>query len=124
MSISNYLEAALLNHVLRNSAYTSPTTVYLSCHTANPAETGANEVTGGSYARQAIAFDAPVGNVVSNSAQIEFTGMPATTVTHLALWDAASAGNCLWDGAMAASRTLEAGDTLRFAAGTVDVDLD
>ncbi len=34
-AISNYLENELLDHVLKNAAYSSPTTVYLALYTSN-----------------------------------------------------------------------------------------
>lgn len=121
MSMSDYLEEKLLLHTFKNTAYTSPTTVYLSLHTADPGETGASECTGGSYARQAIAFSAasnPAGTI-ANSGTVTFSSMPAATVTHFAIWDASSAGNCLITGALGSSKTVGAGDTVSFAASSV-----
>lgn len=58
--MTNYLENALFNHVLRDTPYTSPSTLYVALHTADPTEVGATgEVSGSSYARQAITFVAP-----------------------------------------------------------------
>ena len=34
--MSNYLENALIDATLRNTSYTSPTTVYVALHTADP----------------------------------------------------------------------------------------
>ena len=113
----------VLDKILRNTDFTPATTVYLALHTSDPGGTGANEVTGGSYARQAIAFDAAATKHTQNSAQIDFTGMPATTVSHISLWSLASGGTEWWEGALTASKTTAAGDTLRFPAGDVDVDL-
>lgn len=125
MSASNYLEAKILEHVLKNTAYTSPVTVYLSLHTADPAETGANEATGGSYARQSIAFSAasnPAGTI-ANSGTVTFTGMPAGTWTYFAIWDASTVGNCLVEGPLGASKTTGSGDSVQFAASSVVVTL-
>lgn len=123
MAISTYLGNALLDHVLRNTAYTSPTTVYLSLHTADPGLTGANEVVGGSYARQACAFDAAASKATQNAAAESFTAMPAVTVTHVGIWDAVSAGNFLWGGALAASKVVNSGDTFTIADTDLDVSI-
>lgn len=123
MPISTYLGNAFLDHVLRNTAYTSPTTVYLSLHDADPGLTGADEITGGSYARQACAFDAASSKATQNAAAESFTGMPAVTVTHVGIWDASTAGNFLWGGALAASKTTNSGDTFTFADSDVDVQI-
>ena len=60
-----------------------PTTV--SLHTADPGNTGASEVSGVAYARQAIAFTVTDGAADSN-AQITFTVPAGTTVTHVGYW--------------------------------------
>ena len=120
--LSTYLENALLNATLRNTAYTSPATVYLALYTSNPtaADTG-TEVTGGSYARQSIAFSAPSGGTTSNSATINFTAMPACTVTHMGIRDAAAAGNLLYFGPLSASKVVNSGDT--FTLNSTDLAL-
>lgn len=123
MSISNYLENKILDKVLRNTDFTVATP-YVSLHTADPGETGTSEVAGGSYARQSAAFDAAASGATSNSGVLNFTGMPACTVTHVAIWDASSAGNCLWTGAATASKTYGAGDTAQVAIGDLDVTID
>ena len=68
---------------------------YASLHTADPAGTGANEVSGGTpaYARKAITWNTGSvdGQVVSNPVTIDVP--PATTITHVGLWDAATGGN-------------------------------
>ncbi len=119
-TLSTYLGNKLLDHVLRNTAYSQPATVYASLHTADPALTGANEVTGGSYARQAAAFNAAAAKATANSGTIDFTGMPAATITHVGLWDALAAGNFLWGSAVTANKTTEAGDTYQIAIGDLD----
>jgi hypothetical protein len=123
VALSNYLENALINVTLRNTAYTAPATVYVSLHTADSAETGASEVTGGSYARQAAAFSAPSNGATSNTGAITFTSMPAVTVTHVGIWDASTAGNLLYAGALTASKTLNSGDTFTIPVGDLDVAL-
>lgn len=125
MSASNYLENKILEHVLKNTAYTSPTTVYLALYTSNPtdADTG-TEVTGGSYARQTITFAAASGGtIVSNNAQT-FTDLPAATITHWGLSDALSGGNLLIHDALTSAKTTSANDDLTFASGYITVNLD
>lgn len=94
-AVSDYMAGTLLSEWFRNTAFTQVATVYLGLHTADPAGTGANEVTGGSYARQPITFGAPTGSghILTSSSTATFTGMPACTVTHLSVWDALTSGN-------------------------------
>ena len=105
-AISNYLENELLDHVLKNAAYTSPTTVYLALYTSNPTDADSGtECSGGSYARQSITFGSVAsGGTISNTADITYTSMPATTVTHVGIHDHVSAGNLLFHGALSSSK--------------------
>lgn len=125
MTISNYLEENIINHMLRNAAFTPVATIYTSLHTADPGETGASEVTGGSYARQTVTLSAASGGgATSSTNQLDFTNMPAVTVTHVGIWDALTAGNFYWGGALTTSKTLNGGDTFRIATGDLDITLD
>jgi len=125
-AMSNYLENKVLDYVLRDQADWAPTAVYLSLHTADPTDAGTGaEVSGGSYARQAITFNAAhaTAGTIDNSSAEEFTNMPACTVTHIGVWDHASAGNLLFFGAVSASKTVTSGDTISLAAGSLDITL-
>lgn len=115
---------SILNLMLRKVSYTPADALYLSLHTGDPGQNGANEVTGGSYARKAITFDAASSKKCVSSAAIEFEGMPSATVSHVCLWDNSTSGNVKWAGSLAASKAVPAGETLRFKAGEVTVELD
>ncbi len=125
-AISNYLENELLDHVLKNAAYTSPTTVYLALYTSNPTDADSGtECSGGSYARQSITFGSVAsGGTISNTADITYTSMPATTVTHVGIHDHVSAGNLLFHGALSSSKSVDAGDTFKISTGDLDISLD
>lgn len=114
---------AFLNALLNATAY-SVTSVYVSLHTADGADTGANEVTGGSYARQLASFGAASGGVCSTDALLEWLNMPAATITHVGLWTAVSGGTWLGGGALTVSKTTTAGDTLQIASADLDCDLN
>jgi hypothetical protein len=125
-AMSNYLENALINATLRNTAYTSPATVYAGLFTSDPTDAGSGtEVSGGSYARKAIAFGAPSNGASVNSGAIEFNQATANwgTVTHFAIFDALTTGNMLYHGALTSSKTIETGDVFKFAASSVTVTL-
>lgn len=99
MSVSNYAEDAVMNALFNNVAL-QVATQFLALHTADPGETGANEAAGGSYARQEITakLGASSGGAVTTTADTEFAVMPAATIFGVSIWDAVSAGNCLWTG--------------------------
>lgn len=124
--MSNYLENALINATLRNTAFTSPATVYLALYTSDPtdADTG-TECSGSGYARQAITFGAPSNGVSTNSAAIEYAqaGNSWGTITHVGIRDALTTGNLLYHTALDASKTIATGDVFRVAAGSLSVTL-
>jgi hypothetical protein len=130
-ALSDYLENALLNHVLRNVAYTSPSGVWVALFTnaasAAQLEAGTltNEVSGGAYtyARQSVTFAAPSGGATANSGVLTWTNMPGVTVSYAAVVDASSVGtgNILVYGGLVTPKTLNPGDT--FAVATSDFDV-
>ena len=124
--MSNYLENALINATLRNTSYTTPSTVYLALYTSDPTDADAGtEVSGTSYARQSITFGAPSNGVTTNSAAIEFpqAGGSWGTVTHVGIRDASTSGNLLFHTALDASKTIATGDVFRIASGSLSVTL-
>ncbi|MGW8822217.1 phage tail fiber protein [Paenibacillus lautus] len=140
MNMSNYLAAALLNQVFRNTAYTRPSKVYLALYTSNPtaADTG-QEVAGGGYARQEVTFGAPANEnytiyhpttgqqvtvskpTIKNSTDI---AMPTATadwgqVSHIGIRDAATGGNLLYFGALETPRSILSNDIFKMLTGQI-----
>jgi hypothetical protein len=132
-SKSDYLEAALLNHILRTDTFAKPAAIYIALCTAAPtdADTGSTitEPAGGSYARKQVTqadaqWDAPtVAGDTENTNAITFATATASwgTITHVAICDALTGGNMLYHGALGASKAVGNGDTLSFAAGALDI---
>jgi len=124
---SNYLENKLLDHVLRNVSYTSPTTVYVGLYTTNPGEgnTG-TEVSGGSYARQVVSVTTAAGGIVTSSADVTFPQATANwgTISHVGLLDAVTSGNLLMYTPLTTSKTIETDDILKINTGSLTVTLD
>jgi hypothetical protein len=87
---------------------------YVSLHTADPGATGANEVTGGGYARAALTWTAgPTDGQISATATV--TATAGVAVTHAGLWTAVSGGTFLDKAAGAATSTGTVSVTLTFA---------
>lgn len=92
------LPAAQANAML-NAAFVPTTTYYLSLHSGNPGTTGANELSGGSYARQVVVFAAASGGSQSSSDSQSFTGLSGPpTVPYFGVWSALSSGTYLGGG--------------------------
>lgn len=125
-SASNYLEDSLLDHVLRNTAYTQPSALYVGLFTTDPtdADTG-TEVSGGSYARTAVTMGAASAGTSSNSADVTFPAATGTwgTISHIGIYDAASAGNLLFHGAVTTQKTIASGDTFQISSGALTISL-
>lgn len=115
----------LLDASLGTASYTAPTTpMKLALATSTGSNSAAGtEVTGGSYARQTIAFSAASAGSASNSGVVTFTAMPAATVTGVDIYDANGTPRRAWVGALTASKTVASGDSLSFAASSVSITL-
>ena len=127
MAMSDYLENAVLNHVLVNTPFSSPTNVYLALFTSDPtdANTG-TEVSGGGYERQKVTFGTASGGTVTNTKDVVFPETTAAwgTVTHFGLYDAATGGNLLFHGALPYSVDVEASQQIVIRAGNLSVSMD
>lgn len=89
------LTSAEANAVLDARFKNWPGGTWISLHTADPGDTGANEVVGGSYARQPIAWSTATGRSTSNSATVTWTGLPAIpSMAYCCIWTAVSGGSC------------------------------
>lgn len=120
---SSYLRDAIIQHTLGIPAYVhAGYSVYLALYTDDPTidDTG-TEVTGGSYARQALSFGAASGGAIVTDTATTYNDMPATTVTHWGIRDASSGGNLLYFGAFDLPIELNANDVLSIDAGNITV---
>lgn len=131
---STYLADHILNHVLRGTTWpTLPANVHVSLHTGDPGQTGASEVSGGSYARVAVSratgsWDAPSDGgayeTTDNAAAITFPAPTGTwgTCSYFGVWDASTGGNFLFGGALAVNRSPVADDNApSFAASALEI---
>lgn len=141
-ALSDYLENKLIDHLLRATAYTAPATTYVALLTAAPSDSGGGtEVSGGGYARASVASgtsawtatqggtsgaSSGTGGTTSNAATINFATPSAGwgTVTHFGVYDASTGGNLLFYGALTASKVINSGDSVSFAAGALTLQID
>ena len=125
-AMSNYLENALINATLRNTSYTSPSTVYVALFTSDPTDAGSGtECSGSGYARQSATFSAPSNGSASTNADVSFPQATGAwgTITHFGIFDASSSGNLLYHGALTASKTIASGDLLKITSTNFTVTL-
>lgn len=121
MSVSNYMEGKILD-TLRNTSF-AVATVYAKLHVGDPGEDGtANAAT--ETTRKAVSWNAPSGGSMTNSGALTWTNVAGSEdYTHISLWDASTAGNCLWTGTVTAN-PVTAGDTFEIAAAALTVSVD
>lgn len=130
---SNYLESAVVNHLFRTATLAKPTNVYISYHTGDPGETGANEVATGGYARVAVPvadsqWTAPADSggyqTITNVNAITFPNPTGNqgTAGWFGIWDALTGGNFLYGDAIGTPRTINNGDVApSFAPGALSI---
>jgi hypothetical protein len=126
MSASNYQENLVLDFSLGSG---TPATVYLSLHTADPGETGANETTGTNYARKSVTNNSTNWPAASSGVKLLHVAQSFATpgaggwgtVTYFGIWDAASAGNFMFGGQLTISKTINQDDAVSFAIDALSV---
>ncbi len=104
---------------LTTSVYTFTQSLYASLHTASPSTTGANEVSGGSYARQSLTASAPSSGVKTSTNAQNWTSMPSCTVGWDGVWSAVSSGTYYGGGALGSSLTVPLSATVSAAIGAL-----
>jgi hypothetical protein len=126
MSFTNDAETLVLQWLLTAGSATRPTAWYVGLFTAAPSDTGGGtEVSGGSYAREAVTFTVS-GDLATNGSAIEWPTATGNwgSITHIAVFDALTSGTMLLYGALATAKTISTGDVLRIPAGDLDITLD
>lgn len=124
MTATNFLELALLDHALATSAYSIPAGTFVKLHLGDPGEDGtanpAAETT-----RKAVTFAAAAAGsaTTTGTPAASWTSVAATeTFTHFSIWDAVTAGNPLFTGALSASVAMNAGEDFDLDSVTVTAD--
>lgn len=130
MSYSKYLEQNILDHVFKGSKYPVPS-LYVALFTDPPDNTGSGgtEVSGGSYARQSIDFDAATGMTPASTdskADVQFPAATADwgTIKAVGIYDASSGGNMLLFADLVTNKTVSDRDIFTIPAGNFTIQLD
>jgi hypothetical protein len=126
-NMSDFLENKVLDHCLGTTSWVKPDSVYVALFTTALGDTGGGtEVSGGGYSRQQATFSAAALGSTSNSGDITFPIASGSwgTVTHIGIYDAATAGNMLWWGQLSAAKTIDTNDQFKIAAGNLTITLN
>lgn len=132
---SNYLENKVLDHVLKNTAYTQPSNLYIALFNNTSGNAAANleagtltdevSASGTAYARMSTTFAAASGGTAATNATATFATATASwgTITHVAVMDQATSGNVLFWGAVTTSKAIDTGDTFQITTGNLSISL-
>lgn len=120
--MSDYLEDSLLTYL-----DTLSPSMYVALYNGSPGDggTGGSEIAGPGYSRQSVSFNAVSSGTRTSSGAVSFTasGGDWGVVTHLAIFDASSAGNLLWHRELDSYANITDGDTFQIAAGDLWLSL-
>lgn len=130
MSMSSYLEQAVIDHLLRNMAYTYPAAGVWAGILSEVSDDGSTytEFSGGNYVRKVIPpadFGAASNGAITNANDIVWTAATTDwgTATHIALFDAQFAGNMLYWGTLSVPKFIAQSAVLTIKAGELDATL-
>ena len=89
-ALSTYMANKIIDHMLRNQAFTPPGAVYVALFTSSTGLSTSNptgEVSGNGYARRQITLTAASNGASDNSADITFPEATGSwgTITHMAI---------------------------------------
>jgi hypothetical protein len=116
--LSTYVPTTAVKNAELDSMFQS---LYVSLHTGDPGNTGADEVTGGSYIRQLETFGAASSGALTNATDITFEDMPSCTVSYVGFWSTDTAGTFQGSAALVSSQIIIAAQNAVFEAGELDV---
>jgi hypothetical protein len=125
LSATNTANAWL--NVLRGTSaatFTAVTTLFVQLHTGDPGANGTANVSSVTT-RPALNYGAASAGSQSAIATLpswtNWAGTNGEVVAYISVWDAASSGNFYYSAALAASKTVNTGDTLNLTALTVSL---
>lgn len=142
-ALTNFAENRIVDALLRGQALGAPATVYVALDTATCTEAGGGtEVTGGSYARAAIASSLAnwagtqsAGSTVASSGTSGTTGNNVSinfptptglwgTVVSVRFFDAPTGGNAWVCTPLLVQQTINTGNSVSFPAGSLTLQID
>lgn len=106
--------------MLRGVAFTAPAGCYVKLHIGDPGVAGTTSPSAVTTRNQ-VTWTAASGGALALSTLAAYSMTASETISHLSVWDASTAGNFLFSGALTASKTVANGDSLSFTSLTVSL---
>ena len=107
-------------NMLRAVAFTAPAGTFVKLHTADPGVAGATAPSVVTTRNSAV-FNAAAGGAITLSTLGAYTMTATETISHISVWDAATAGNFLFSGVLTTAKAVVNTDTLTFTSLTVSL---
>ncbi len=133
MPFAESIDNKILDHFTGKTAWSQPAAIYIGLSSTTPTKTGTNitEPSGGGYARvqvTAAQFDAAATSHTQNNADKAFPQATAdwlsgVNLTHLVIYDAATAGTFLGFKALTTAKPVLSGDTAKVLLGDWDLTI-
>jgi hypothetical protein len=98
--------------MLRAVAFTAPAAEWVKVHIGDPGSAGTANASAVTTRSQATHAAASGGAIALTSTLPSFAMTTTETISHISVWDASSAGNFLYSGALSVSKAVVNGDTL------------
>ena len=110
----------VLNGIGRTGAFPTAGTLFVKLHTADPGAAGTTAASA-ETTRVEVTFGAASAGSMAASSAPEWASWDAgsETLSHISLWDAATAGAFLWSGELTAPKAVEDGDTFTLTTLTL-----
>lgn len=112
---TTYFLDIIIDHNLRGEAWTPPAGLYAQKHVGDPTEAGTafpSTVT----TRDEVELSAAAGAATVLTADMNWLSTAVETVTHLSVWDAATAGHCVAVVELSEAINCGVGDTLELSS--------
>ncbi len=99
--MSDYLESKLIDHVFRNTAFTTPGVIHVALYSSDPTDNDSGtelEIgTSPGYVRQTVSMGADINGVSLSDTEVLFPAATGdwVTITHIGIRDEATNGNLL-----------------------------
>ena len=116
---------ANLTDAAANAALDGMGSLYAQLHTANPTNAGTTAVSVAFPTRVAASLGVAATRARTNTADVQWPSPAAAaeTVSHVSLWDAATAGNCKWYGPLTASVAVPLSNLFKLPTGQLSITL-
>jgi len=125
MAFTTYGGNLVLNFLLNTETATRPTAWWVALHTGDPGVAGtANELVVGTdpdYVRKSVTFAAAASRQALSAGAASWTAGTTAgyNITHVSIWDAETAGNCLLAAAKPVVVAVTTGAVTTFAIGEI-----